>query len=267
VTVVGNTDAGAKLSGGNTMRAICWSVLSLGLLIQNPGAEGQDTPRPALPGVQTKKPEPKAIQIQVDGLQSQFAPQQSGGLDGTIDRLIKDLEDLRREMKKTKEGTKVQVGPKGDFKPGSPPGRPGGPGPMPGQPGFPPGASHVDQKLDMILMQMDEMRRDIKDLQNRLPAAKEKKGPPFEFKGFFGPKGPMPKEKKPGAAPETNDSKAKPDVAVQKALEYLKDRQRETAERERQKAIENAKLRDQIELLMREVQMLREKIDKTIPRK
>lgn len=243
------------------MRTIGWLVLSLGLLIQNPGAEGQDTPRP-----KGKNAEPKGIQIQVDGLQLQFAPQQGGGLDGTIDRLIKDLEDLRREMKKTKEAAKA-IGQPMPGQPGFPPGpgptpgRPGFPsgGPNPGQPGFPPGASHVDQKLDMILKQMDEMRKDIKDLQDRLPVAKEKKGPTFEFKGVFGPKGPMPKDKRPGESPEAKDGKVKPDAAVQKALEYLKERQHES---ERQKAEENAKLRRQVDQLIQEVEELRNDLRK-----
>jgi hypothetical protein len=263
------------------MRTIGWIVLSFGLLIQNPGAEGQDSPRPKGPDPQGKMAEPPAAQLQIQGLQLQFAPQGGGGLDGTIDRLIKDLEDLRREMKKTKDGAKAggatpgwQVAP-GPMpgqpgRPGPMPGQPGfpqgGPGPMPGQPGFPPGASHIDMKLDMILKQMDEMRRDIKDLQNRLPAAQEKKGPGIEFK-FFGPKGPMPKDKRPGESPESNEGKAKPDVAVQKALEYLKDRQRETAERERQKAVENAMLQQQIERLLNEVEKLRKEIGKANPGK
>jgi hypothetical protein len=236
------------------MRAIRWLVLSFGLLIQNPGAEGQDLPRPKGPDPKGKNAEPKGIQIQLPGLQLQFAPQAGGGLDGTIDRLINDLEDLRREMKKTKDGAKAQGEPM--------PGKPGRPTVVPG-PDMPPGASHADEKLDRILKQMDEMRRDIKDLQNRLPAPKEKKGPAFEFK-LFGPKGAMPKERKPVESPESRDGKAKADAAVQKALQYLQERKRE-ADSDRKKAAENAVLKDQIERLQQEVQKLREKIGKANP--
>ena len=268
------------------MRVICWSVLSLGLLIQNPGAEGQDSPRPALPGVPTKKAEPKAIVIDEEALPpgTQIlragklppgTPQPGGGLDGTIDRLIKDLEDLRREMKKTKEAANVQGEPKREFKPGGLPGfqgkpgpmpgqpgfPPGGPGPMPGQPGFAPGGSHVDQKLDMILKQMDEMRKDIKDLQNRLPAAKEKKGPPFAFNGYFGPKGPM-KDTKPSPAPETppqlKENEWNPDVALQKAMQLIQEHQREA---------ENMMLKQHIDRLLQEVEKLRNEIRKANPAK
>jgi hypothetical protein len=264
-------NSGVKLSRGNAMRAISWLVLSFGLLIQNPGAEGQDAPRPKAPDAPAKKVEPKAIVIDEDELDRMpivlragklptETPQFLGGLDDTIDRLIRDLEDLRREMKKTKEAAKAGGEPKPEI-------RPGGPGPMPGQPGFLPGASPVDQKLDMILKQMDEMRRDIKDLQNRLPAAKEKKGPATEFKGFFGPKGPMPKDNKPGfppgAQPQPKEGEAKPDVAVQKALQYLQDRQRDE---ERQKG-ENMMLKQHIDRLLQEVEKLRNEIRKANPGK
>lgn len=159
-----------------------------------------------------------------------LVPQPGGGLDGTIERLIRDLDELRRELKSKQ--------------------------PFPQQP------LSIDQKLDMLLMQMGEMRRDIKELQERMPA---KKGPglQFQFKEF---KGPMKKPDAPGlpdrpagadAVPQEN--KLALENEVRDSLRDLQKRLQVDVERERARAADEMNaMKIEIKRLVDERNALRE---------
>ena len=240
-----------------------------------------------------KKPEAKPGKVPIQRLQLQIAPtpprqsaidelepgpskpaMPAGGLDNAIGRLIKDLEDLRREMKPKKEAPAKKPVPKMI---------PGGwqripeemlrrwPAPAP--------TGNVERKLDLILKQMDEMRGDIKNLQDRLPAGKEKKGPgpgfQFEFNPFFPPKG-KDDEKKPNPGLPLNrpsdNKKAPSDEEAKQALETARKRLTEAMETERKRAEDQrrgqlsadrtADLEQRLQRVLQEVEALRQEIRK-----
>ena len=196
----------------------------------------------------------------------------AGNVEKAIERLIKDLEEMKRDLRTPKDApaqrmleVKPHFGAWQVF-----PAQPGGPPRIVGQPA----TGSIEGKLDLILKVMDEMRRDIKNLQDRLPGPKDKKGPNpgprFEFEFELQPAPGQPgQDKKPSPLlPRVKpaDNKGQDEV-LQKALEALRKQLEAKGARpmntpDKKQPDRSADVDRRIQQIIQEVEELRQEIRK-----